>query len=76
MGQVGVKMWSVYRSISKILLCCGTGQVFKEGFPYREYLNSLPTKKQTIKFFVCKFSRNVKSKLYQIDNSKARVQTV
>ena len=38
--------------------------------------NSLTTKKQTIKFFVCKMSKSVKSKLYHIENSKTRGQTV
>ena len=40
--------------------------------------NSLTTKKQNDKIFVCKFSKNVKSKLhvYHVENSKTRGQTV
>ena len=37
--------------------------------------NSLTTEKQTTKF-VCKFSKNIKSKLYYIENSKTRGQTL
>ena len=39
-------------------------------------INSLTTKKADNKMFVCKFSKNVKSKLYQTENSKTRGQTV
>ena len=39
-------------------------------------VNSLTTEKQTTKFSVCKFSENVKSKLYHTENSKTRGQTV
>ena len=39
-------------------------------------INSLTTKKADNKMFVCKFSKNGKSKLYQTENSKTRGQTV
>ena len=40
-------------------------------------INSLTTIKQTTKeIVVCKFSKNVMSKLYHIENSKPRGQTV
>ena len=39
-------------------------------------LNSFTTLKQTTIFFVCKVSKNVKSKLYHIENSKTSGQTV
>ena len=43
----------------------------------REFnVNSLTTKKADDKIFVCKFSKNVKSKLYHTENSNTRVQTV
>ena len=35
-------------------------------------VNSLTTKKQMTNCFVCKFSKNIKSKLYHIENSKTR----
>ena len=38
--------------------------------------NSLTTKKQMTKFFVCNFSKNFKSKLYHFRNWKTRGQTV
>ena len=38
-------------------------------------LKTLTTKEQTTIFF-CKFSKNVKSKLYYIGNSKTRGETV
>ena len=39
------------------------------------FLNFLTTKKQVTIFF-CKFSKNIKSKLYHTENSKTRGQTV
>ena len=39
-------------------------------------INSLTTKKADDKIFVRKFSKNVKSKLYYIENSKTRGQTL
>ena len=39
-------------------------------------LNFLTPQKADNKIFVCKFSKNVKSKLYHIENSKTRGQTV
>ena len=39
-------------------------------------LNSLITKKQMTKFLSANFQKNVKSKLYHIENSKTRGQTV
>ena len=39
-------------------------------------LNSLTTEKQTTKFSSANFKKNVKSKLYHIENSKTRGQTV
>ena len=38
--------------------------------------NSLTTKKQMTKFLSANFSKNVKSKLYHIENSKTKGQTV
>ena len=38
--------------------------------------NSLTTKKTEDKIFMRKFSKNVKAKLYHIENSKTRRQTV
>ena len=38
--------------------------------------NSLTTKKADDKIFVCKFSKKVRAKLYHIENSKTRGQTV
>ena len=40
------------------------------------YPNSLITKKADDKIFVCRFSKNVKPKLYHIENSKTKGQTV
>ena len=40
------------------------------------FFNILTTKKADDKIFVCKFSKNVKSKLYPIENSETRGQTV
>ena len=42
----------------------------------RELFNALTTKKQMTKFSSANFQKNVKSKLYQIENSKMRGQTV
>ena len=39
-------------------------------------VNSFATKKADDKIFACKLSKNVKSKLYHIENSKTRGQTV
>ena len=39
-------------------------------------INSLTTQKQTIKFSFANFSKNVKSRLYDIENSKTSGQTV
>ena len=39
-------------------------------------LNSSTTEMQRKKILVCKFSKNTKSKLYHIENSKTRGQTV
>ena len=39
-------------------------------------LKSLTTKKQTTKFLSANFQKNIKSKLYHIQNSKTRGQTV
>ena len=42
-----------------------------------KFFSSLTTEKAYDKIFVCKFSKkNVKSKLYHIENSKTRGQTV
>ena len=40
------------------------------------FINSLTTKKAEDKIFICKFSKNAKSKQYHIDNLKTRGQTV
>ena len=38
--------------------------------------NSLSAKTADDKFYICKFSKNISSKLYQIGNSKTRGQIV
>ena len=40
------------------------------------FINSLTTEKQTIKFSSAYFQKNVKFKVYHIENSKARGQTL
>ena len=42
----------------------------------RGMLNSLSAKMQTTKFYSCRFSKNVNSELYHIENSKTRGQRV
>ena len=43
---------------------------------YLHIINSLTTKKQTIKFLSADVQKNVKSNLYHSENSKTRGQTV
>ena len=42
---------------------------------HKELFNSLTTTKADDRIFVCKFSKNVKSKLHYIENSKIRGHT-
>ena len=44
--------------------------------PVATTFNSLTTKKQTTKYLSANFQKNVSSKLYYIENSKTRGQTV
>ena len=51
----------------------------QENFPLhgkKSFLKVFNNQKADDKIFVCKFSKHVKSKLYYIENSKTRGQTV
>ena len=48
----------------------------KSYVPFSKIGGNFNYRKADDKIFVCKFSKNVKSKLYHIENSKTRGQTV
>ena len=53
---------------AKFVYICGLSEC--------DRINSLTTEKQTTKVSSANFQKNVKSKLYHIENSKTRGQTV
>ena len=72
LGPLRVKthFFATHYSLGEFL---NKGLAFIEGHSFLYFFNY---QKADNKIFVCKFSKNVKSKLYHIENSKTRGQTV